>query len=223
MHDPQSATWRKRFAGAASLAALLLCGGCVGTLANLMHAAQGNLVPARYAGLKGKRVAVVCVSDSQAFGPTAASIELQRRVTRLLSENVTEIQMVEAQEIADWIDRNDWDYVDYKEVGRGVDADMVVAIDLASFSLNEGLTLYKGRADVRVAVYDLENGGKEVFVHNPTQIQFPQNSGHSTTEMSAEAFRRKFLSVLSGKVARQFYSYDVKEDFARDATLIHGE
>jgi hypothetical protein len=201
--------------------ALIVGSGCVGTLANLMNVAQGNTVPARYTGLKGKRVAVICVSNSEAFGPSYASQLLASQVGKLIEANVSDVTVVEPQKIAEWIDRNDWDYLDYKAVARGVKAEMVVAIDLDSFSLHEGKTLYKGRADVDVVVYDMTAQGKDVFTYSPTQIQFPQNAGHHTTDMSEEAFRRQFLSVVASRIARQFYPYDVKEDFARDASLIH--
>jgi hypothetical protein len=195
--------------------------GCAGTLANLINAAHGNLVPARYTGLKDKRVAVVCVSNSEAFGPTSASIELAQEVGKLLIANVHGVKLIEPQKIADWIDQNNWDYLDYPAVGRGVDAEMVLAIDLDSFSLHEGKSLYKGRADVKIVVYDMTQEGKEVFAHTPAQIQFPASSGYHATDMSERAFHRQFLGVVSNQVARQFYAYDTKEDFARDASVIH--
>ncbi len=181
--------------------ALAAAGGCVGTLANLMNVAQGNVVPANYTGLKGKRVAVICVSNSEAFGPSFASIALAGQVGKLLKSNVSDVTIVDPQKIADWIDRHDWDYLDYKEVGRGVDAEMVVAIDLDTFSLHEGKTLYKGRADLEVVVYDMKQAGKEVFSYTPTQIQFPENTGAHTTDMSEETFRRQFLSVIASRIA----------------------
>jgi hypothetical protein len=39
--------------------------------------------------------------------------------------------------------------------------------------------------------------------------------------MTEEAFRRQFLNVLASRIGRQFYSYDAKEDFARDASVVH--
>jgi hypothetical protein len=178
-------------------------------------------MPASYTGLKEKRIAVVCVSNSEAFGPTTASIQLARQVGQLLETNIDKAQIIDPQRIADWIDRNDWDYINYPEVGKGVNADMVVAIDLDSFSLNDGKTLYRGRADVKVVVYDMTNGGKEVFAYTPTQVVFPENSALHATDMTEEAFRRQFLNVLASRIGRQFYSYDAKEDFARDASVVH--
>lgn len=212
---------RKLLPGAAlALLTLGLASGCVGTLANLVHMANGNLVPARYPGLKEKRVAVVCVSDSESFGPSYASQTLAREVGKLIRINVPKVTVISPQTIANWIDRNNWDSLDYKAVGRGVNADMVVAIDLSSFSLHEGKTLYKGRAELRVVVYDMLNDGEEVFAFQPSEIVFPENTGFHTTDMSEEELRARFLSLLANRVARQFYPYDVQEDFARDTSLI---
>lgn len=195
--------------------------GCVGMMANVMHIARGNLVPPDFSGLNDRRVAVVCVSNSDAFGPTSASISLARAVGKLLSENVPDIEVVSPQRVADWIDKNDWDYVDYVAVGRGVDAEMVVAIDLDSFSLHEGKTLYKGRADLSIVVYDLAKNGEEVFAVTPPQVQFPVSGGQHTTDLAEDAFRRQFLMVISSRIARHFYAYDAKEDYARDVTLVN--
>ncbi len=202
---------------------LLLVGtlsGCIGTFANLVHVAKGNVNPPNYTGLKGKRIAVVCVSNSEAFGPAEASMALAKHVGKLIQKNVSEVTIIEQRQIDEWIDRNDWDYTDYQAVGQGVEAEMVVAIDLDGFSLHEGKTLYKGRADVQVVVYDMTKGGEEVFTYAPPQIQYPENTGHPTTDMTERAFRNDFLSVVASRIARQFYAYDMKEDFARDSSII---
>lgn len=216
--------WRNRgYSVAAALVASVVLAssiGCVGLIANLMHVAQGNFIPAEFTGLQAKRVAVVCVASSEAFGPTEASVVLARQVSKLLEESVDEIQLIDGQQIADWIDRNDWDYLDYAAIGRGVDAEMVVAIDLDSFSLHEGKTMYKGRADVSLVVYDMMQGGKQVFSSTPPQIQYPLNSGYHTTDISEVEFRRQFLVLVARRLARNFYPYDVKEDYAQDTTLI---
>ncbi len=196
--------------------------GCVGTMANLIHVAKGNMVPARCEALEESRVAVVCVSNSEAFGPTSASVALAKQVQQLLQANVKKIELVEAQVVADWIDENGWDYLDYVALGKGVEAEKLVAIDLDGFSLHEGRTLFKGRADVSITVYDLteEARGREVYATIPPQIQYPINSGYHTTDLSEAAFRRKFLTIVASQIARHFYAYDAKEDYARDVSLV---
>ena len=209
------------------IGALLLCSllvtsstGCVGgVVANLIHAAKGNKVPAEFGGLVEKRVAVVCVSQSESFGTSPIAPQVAEKVGKLLATNVEDIQLVEQQEIADWFDRNDWDGVDYVAIGRSVKADAVVAIDIDSFSLSDGATMYKGRADVGLTVYDIASG-EDVFSNRPPEIQYPKNAVFHTADMSKREFRRRFLNILSQRIARTFYPYDFQENFAQDTTLI---
>lgn len=194
--------------------------GCVGLLANLIHVGTGNKVPARFSGLADKRVAVVCVSNSASFGPTAASMELGRQIAGLIGKNVRKVQIIEPQKVADWIDQHDWDRIDFQSLGQGVGAQRVVAVDLDSFGLHDGPTLFKGRADVQITVHDIEQGGAVVYEATPPQIQFPVQAGYYTTELSEREFRRKFLAVLAERIARHFYAYELMEDFAQDTALL---
>ena len=192
--------------------------GCLGLVAHLINAAGGGLVPAAFPGLRDQKVAVVCVSNSE-FGPTSTSPELSRRMNRLLKSNVKDIQLVSHQEVADWIDRHDWDRVDFRAIGEGVGADLVVAIDIDTLSLHENKTMYKGRADVHVVVYDMESG-QEVFAKSPSQIVFPETAGIWPTEISERQFRKQFLDVVADRIARNFYPYDINDDYAREAELL---
>ena len=201
-------------------ASLVSLSGCVGLLSNLIYAAHGNLIPPAYNGLVGKHVAVVCVSNSASFGPTSASVDLSRRVAKQLQSNVTDITVVDPQEVADWIDQHDWDSLDYAALGQGVNADTVVAIDLDRFTVHEGQTMYKGRADVHIVVYDTVGGKREVFSKSPPQITFPAHAGQHTTDISEREFRQRFMTVLASRIARNFFSYEAKEDYAADRTLI---
>lgn len=193
--------------------------GCVGLVANLLNAAGAGLVPAAFAGLRDHHVAVVCVSHSEAFGPTPNAAELSQRVNRLLKKNVKNVQLVSHQEVADWIDRNDWDMVDFRAIGEGIGADRVVAIDIDMLSLHENKTMYKGRAEVHVVVYDIPSG-EELFATSPPQIVFPETTGIWPSEVSEREFRRHFLNVIADRIARNFYPYDINSDYAREASVL---
>ncbi|MEX0820176.1 MAG: hypothetical protein WD070_11315 [Pirellulaceae bacterium] len=204
----------------AVLVSLPLAGGCVGLLSTMRWMSGQNLVPAEYGGLKGKRVAVVCVSDASSYGSGSESLLLAREVNSILQKNVKDIELVRPDEIADWIDREGWDEIDYREIGRGVKAERVVAIGLASFSIREGTSLYKGRADVTVSVYDMTEGGHEVFRNSVPEFSFPTTGPYPVGDLSEVQFRRAFLKTLSQHVARHFHAYDVAEDFSRDSAFI---
>ena len=80
------------------------------------------------------------------------------RVAAISRTEVEDIEMVRFTEIEDWMDTNDWDQIDYRAVGRGVNADLLIAIDLSSLSYYEGATLYKGKAHYTITLYNMEKG-----------------------------------------------------------------
>jgi hypothetical protein len=178
------------------------------------------MVPADYDGLAEHRVAVVCVDNGSSFGPRPVNEVIAQEVSDLLGKNVRNIQLVDQQTIGQWIDEHDWNQVDYLEVGRGVGAQKLVAIDLVSFSLHEGQTMYKGRAEVDISVYDLAAGGAKVFHATTPEIQFPINGGQHTADTSERQFFNRFVNVVASRIARHFYPYDFKDDFASDPTMV---
>ena len=198
---------------------LPLTTGCA-LLTTLSWIGGDNLVPAEYDDLQGRRVAVVCVSDNSSYGTGSESQLLAREVRLILRHHVRDIELVRAEEIADWIDRKGWDEIDYREIGRGVKAERVVAIGLAGFSIREGASLYKGRADISVSVYDMAEGGDEVFRKSVPEFSFPATGPYPVGDLSEVQFRRAFLKTLSQQVARYFHAYDVAEDYSRDTAFI---
>lgn len=210
----------------AALACMLLAlvsssAGCIGMAAQLLYVIKGDKVPAEFEGLEGKKVAVVSVSNTSGFDPGSAASSLAQYIEFNLRKNVKKINLVRQQEVANWVDNNDWDRLDYRDIGRGVRADMVVAIDLDNFRLHEDATLYKGRTNWTVTVYDMSKSGDPVFRRSEKNFQFPVNGGQHVSETTEDAFQRKFLLILAEDIAKHFYAYEFKEDFARDALSVH--
>jgi len=218
--DARSFVQMRRIVAVLAAALILPASGCVGLLAQIAYWSGAGEKPAEYKGLQGQRVAVICVSEASSFGLGSDSLYLSRSVGTLLKQNVKEIAVVRPDEIADWIDRHDWNEMDFAEVGRGVGAQMVVAIELSAFSLYEGQTLYRGRADIRVRVLDLKDGGGEVFTRRMTEITFPENSAYPATDSSENKFRIAFLQSLAERVAKLFYSHEIWDTYGADAPSI---
>ena len=193
--------------------------GC-GLLAHSLYVIKGNKVKPLYDDLHGQRIAVICMASSPAAGPNSPSGMIAQEVSKILTKNVKDIELVRQSEIADWIDRNHWDELDYLELGRGVKADRVIALDLESFRLREGKTLFKGRATVTTTVYDLTKEGKIGYKATAHDFMFPQNGARHTAETTEASFRRMYIRALGRHLAKAFYSYDMEEDFAYDATSI---
>ena len=61
--------------------------GCVGLTAQLLYWVNGgNKIEPEFEGMKEKRVAVVCVSNSSSYGPNSFCSLLERRVGMALRE-----------------------------------------------------------------------------------------------------------------------------------------
>jgi hypothetical protein len=206
--------WPALVAGAVLL---LTASGCVGLTAQIMYMIKGNKIePECTVSLENKRVAVVCLSKGSIGNGSEASA-LGRGVAAILRTEVKEIEMVRFTEIEDWMDTNDWDQIDYRAVGRGVNADMLIAIDLSSLSYYEGATLYKGKAHYTITLYNMEKGGKQVWQKSVPEFAFPAHGGRPATDMVETKFKQDFLKLVAQDIARCFHSYDKIEALATDA------
>lgn len=202
-------------------AALLTFTGCIGFASNLMYMLEGLKIEAAYDGLSDSKVAVIVVSDASSYGPDTLARVVSRSMGTYLNQNVDGIKIIPQNIIENWQDTHGWDRVDFREIGRGVNAEKVVAVELESYSIHEGMTLYKGRSMVTTTVYDMsEDEGQVVFSQGPAEYLFPK--GHATPVMSntEQQFEALYLSKLVENISRNFYDYDKAESIAEDATAV---
>lgn len=207
--------WPTRAAAMLIVASLLATSGC-GIASQMAYWIYGSKIDAKFDGLEGKRVAVVCLDANSLKGPGSEADAIARQVSIMLGYNVADIHMVRQTEIGDWLDNHEQDLADYRDIGRGVKADMVVGIDLESFSIHEGQTLLKGRARVGAKVYDMTRNGEVAYESPPHEIRWPETGARHVTENEAN-FRTVFIHTLAQKIAKDFYAYDKVDDYGLDA------
>lgn len=219
MDRPPSVGYGRLAVGLILLAITVSASGCVSALATAMWLIRGSNVPAEYAGLRGKKVVVVCrpLTSSVYRNPGVAK-DISRAVSRLLREHLPRTEVVDQRKVAEWMDTNLWD--EYTEIGRALEADLVLGIDLEDFSIYESQTLYQGKANFAIKVYDGATG-QLVFEKQPPQAVYPPNHYVPTQDQQASAFRREFVQVLSDQIARHFYSHDPRANWAEDAAAMH--
>ncbi len=156
--DRLASNWKRSSCTLLLLAIVAAAGGC-SVLPFVAYLVKGISTPAEFSGLKGKKVAVICrpVASLQ-YQSSSVATELADRVGALLREHVSKIQIIEQSEVEKWEDENNWE--EYVEIGKALQAEMVVGIDLDQFSLLQGQTLYQGKASIDLSVYDMsrENG-----------------------------------------------------------------
>lgn len=194
-------------------------GGCT-FLSQLVMTLEDRRVEANFNGLEGKKVAVVCLDAHTLRQPGGDADALARALSKELKANVTNITLVSEAKIADWMDNQRDDVVDFRDVGKGVKADMVIGIDLKSCGIYEpGGTTLRGRANVEGKVYDLSKPHEPAYTIEEEQFTFPEHGEVHVTE-SADNFRKLFIQQMAHRLAKEFYAYDKMLDFNPDPTFI---
>lgn len=206
--------------GVATGSMMLSQAGCIPFVANMIHAVKGNDLPPEYPGLKDQRVALITVSDTSQYSDDVAARMLSRYLDEILLRKVKDIRMVREDEIDQWRDTQGYNDIDYVSLGRGVKADKVVAVEMTNLRLRDGQTLYRGHADVTIAVHDVVDGSL-VFRRSLDDYSYPVTAGIPVTETNEDRFRRLFLSELASRVARFFHPYDFRDSVASDARIVH--
>lgn len=199
--------------------AILPAVGCQSVLVTAMYLIKGMDVDPDFKDLKGRKVAVVCRPlVTLQYRDSNVGRDLAQQVALLLQKEVPKIQVIEQRKVAKWTDENTWE--EYSEVGKALKAEMVVGIDLESFSIFQGQTLYQGKANATIRVFDCRKGSKQVFEKTIPQSVYPPNAAIATSDRSEPEFRREFLLVLANQSARHFYAHDEYADMGQDAAAL---
>jgi hypothetical protein len=201
------------------LLGLIIFPGCIGTAAQLMYVLFGHKSKPEFNEFKGKRVAVVTMSEQAAYGPESVGETLSRAVTMHFVKNIKKIDVVSQGQISSWMDQNGFGAPDPVELGKGVNADYVMMLQISDYSIYDGKTLYKGQCNYKIDVYNIKENGRLVFTRGPLDFTFPRD-GRPAIESSEQRFEAFYLTRLSDRIARLFYEYDLTEDAAMDAQLM---
>ena len=214
----RSFSQRLRLLVALSLVATAVTTTGCGAVLTALYLSGAADVAAEYDGLKKKKVVVVChpLTDLKYSNMNAAR-DLARQIGSKLKANIFSISLVDPQKVDKWMDENQWE--ESVEIGRALGADKVVVVELESFSVLLGQTLYQGQANYVLKVVDCETGETDYDV-TPNPVLWPPNSPIPTQEKPERRFRKQFVGVLADQIARHFYAHDARAYFAEDSTAI---
>ena len=198
---------------------LLTSSGCTGLLSQIIYVIKGHNVPAAYDGLEEKKIAVVCISDASAYGPDPLTYTISNALSVKLAQGLEEESVVVPVSLVEqWIDTHGWDGRDFLALGKGLGVDSVVAVDLKSYSIHEGSTMFKGKSDVTATVYNIEKGGQVEFNYGPKFFEYPTH-GRPAIQTTEREFETLYLGQLVIDIANQFTPHDHLDSFANDAIL----
>lgn len=118
------------------------------------------------------------------------------------------IKMIDPAYVKSWIDQHpDWEQS--AEIGKAFNADYVIEIEIAAYSLYEGTstTLFRGRTEANVHVVKMskEEGTGERIYSKALNFEYPTQIPRSSYEQSLQDFQKEYLSTLSQKIGYLFY------------------
>ena len=192
--------------------------GCLGLMSNFMHAVGADRVPPECEVLEDSKVAIVVVTDQSQYSDDVASRLLARKLSGVLNTEVDGMTLVREEVIQQWRDVHGRDSVDYLKLGKGVEAEKLLVVELTDLRLRDGATLYRGRSNVHMKVYDLVTE-EEVFSKDIDEFTYPVNAGQYTSETTEPRFRKLYLDMMSKQIGRTFHPYDFADTVALDGAI----
>jgi len=197
---------------------LALAIGCKSGLESFALLYEGFDIPPEFDGLKDKKVAVVCKPlTSQEFSNFRAARALGEGISDRLKAHIKGIHIVDPQKVAALVDEKGME--DYAQIGKAMKADKVVGIDIESFGVLDGQTLFRGRSTVSIQVYDVAENRVE-WRKSPPQFVYPRTCSTPATDISEIDFCNQFVGILAEQIARLFYPHDRHDDYGDDAKSI---
>lgn len=191
--------------------------GCM-LFANVMHAVGADKTPAKYDGLEDSKVAIVTIGEGSQYSDDISARLLSRKLSEILLTEVDDLTLVREDKIDQWRDQNGWDTIDFAAIGKAVDADKVLAIELANLQLRDGSTTYRGQADVNIMVLD-PSSGDVLYQKQVDEFQYPVSAGQPITETTERRFRKLYMTMLAKHIGRHFHPFDASELFALDGKM----
>jgi hypothetical protein len=199
-------------------ASLLQLGCAVPFAANFLHAVGADMVKPEYEGFAEQTVAVVTLTDGSQYSQDVVARELSRMVAAIINQEIEDVTLVREDQIDTWRDVNGWDKTNFVEIGLGIKADKVIAIEISELRLREGATLFRGRCEAQVQVIDVASGDVE-YTRRLEDYTFPKIAGQDITETTEARFRKLYLSMLAQEIGRSFHPYDAADRFAADSAI----
>lgn len=158
---------------------------------------------------KDKTVLVMCYAPTELkWDNDKVDYELAKHVAHRL--NLNKIKVIDPDRVHAWLDKNkDWHKT--VEVGAEFKVDYIVHVDLKEYSLFEehSSDLYRGRADVVVSVYKMDDDKSDGnLIYSKDLIsRFPSNTPVDAYSCSYDNFKKAYQSKLSREIGMLFYEH----------------
>jgi len=158
------------------------------------------------------KVVVVCKApEVLTEGYSSLQVDLLAETSRRLKREGIEI--VNPNKVASWLDDNLGDFDDPTYLAQEFEADLVLVIDVESFSYKEESknTLLRGRTSAQLTAYELRGDDEnelavQIFAREFVS-KYPELYPVPIESISEITFRKRYLDRISQHIAQHFYNH----------------
>ena len=193
---------------------ILTLAGCPSAILTPLVLLRGTDVQPKFdILLKGDiRVAVVPRATAfNAFELQNAPNEIARHVNHLLDTKTKNkrLRVVEQSRVEAWLDNVNNDFDTFVELGKAVNADIVIGFNIVRFQIRDPQNPYliQGRCLVQVEAFDVATG--RIMASETISLVNPPNVPLHATDPSIEPrFRQRFVEVIAEHIASLFHPHN---------------
>lgn len=170
-------------------------------------------VEAEFDGLVGKRVVVIVEAEMETlFDFPRIRREAAEQIAYHLTQYVADLQPIPPRQVADYRARGyRTEYQPSHEIGEHFQADYVLRAELLTFATREeaSASLYRGRADVMLALYDVHGDTPTDPVWNGrVKVSYPPGGPLGPGQIDEEKIYSRTLRLLGERVTQKFYDHE---------------
>ena len=128
-----------------------------------------------------------------------------------------DIKVIKSDDVATFIDDNGGFWEDESELAQHFEADIIVHVDLDTFTCTEenSPSMLRGRAEGTLYAYRVrkindEKVAQEIFVREFTSTH-PRQSPVSAHSISRSAFQKRYVDLMAQQVAQMLHDYRVSD------------
>ena len=180
----------------------------------LIFGPTGQKVKAEYTGLNEQKIAVVVAAGPGiAFEYPYAGIDLARLTSLALQEHLENVTFVDPEAI-DRFQREDldWPSLPIDQIGRRLDAQCVLYLDLTRFTTLEenSVNLLRGYINADVRVYQVQSPHcQQPAYQTALAIIHPEQGPLSMSDPAEQALYQQTIAQFAQQLARKFYDHRV--------------
>ncbi|MBT4866259.1 MAG: hypothetical protein HON53_14240 [Planctomycetaceae bacterium] len=167
--------------------------------------------------VEDEKTVLVIYTTPESVKSEFASVEFDLTEETIRRLRRHEIKVIKSDDVATFIDDNGGFWEDESELAQHFDADIIVHVDLDTFTCTEENSpwMLRGRAEGTLYAYRVGKVGddkvaQEVFVREFTSTH-PRQSPVSSESISRTAFQKRYVDLMAQQVAQMLCSHRASE------------